>query len=433
LVEASTAVTHEPDAPRQLIESRQRFARQVAQRLREAGYEALWAGGCVRDLLLEHPPVDYDVATSARPEQVRSLFGQRRTLAVGAAFGVIIVKGPDKASGQVEVATFRNDSTYSDGRRPDSVTYSTAIEDARRRDFTINGMFYDPLAEQVLDYVGGREDLQRGVIRAIGDADARIAEDKLRMLRAVRFAARFAFAIEPETHAALARHADDLRVVSGERMAAEMRKTLSCHGRVRGAREWAETGLLRVLIPQLAERWRECGPRALALAQAAAPERWEVVLAALLAPLLSGPVEARFVQELKHRLRLANEEADGIEFALQHHFLLANAQHEPWSRIQPLLAQPRARIAVELVAARAGAGEIPPESADWLREKLQLAPEILDPPPLLDGRDLQAAGLQPGPRFRQLLGEARQRQLDAQLVDRTAALAWLRQQVSEPV
>src|SRR5436190_3805595 len=160
------------------------FATRVVQELRTAGAEAYWAGGCVRDLLRNFPPGDYDVATSATPERVRELFGKKRTLAVGESFGVIIVL-PPKGLDPVEVATFRTEGPYKDGRRPESVVYATAEEDAQRRDFTINGMFFDPIDHRVLDFVGGQADLKAGVVRAIGDPHARMREDKLRLLRAV--------------------------------------------------------------------------------------------------------------------------------------------------------------------------------------------------------------------------------------------------------
>ena len=179
-------------------EEQRRFALEVVRRLRAAGFEAYWAGGCVRDELLHRPPKDYDVATDARPEQIRELFGPKKTLAIGAAFGVITVRGPKKA-GMVEVATFRQDAAYSDGRHPDHVTFSSAREDALRRDFTINGLFFDPLEGRVIDFVGGQEDLARRVIRAIGPPGQRFAEDKLRMLRAVRFSAAFGFPLEADT------------------------------------------------------------------------------------------------------------------------------------------------------------------------------------------------------------------------------------------
>ena len=215
-------------------ENARQFALWVVQKLRDAGHEALWAGGCVRDELLGQHPSDYDVATSATPQEVRLCFGYRRTLAIGAAFGVITVVGR-REQGQIEVATFRCDAAYSDGRHPDHVSFSTAREDALRRDFTINGLFFDPIAQKIIDYVDGRQDLEAGIVRAIGDPYQRFAEDKLRMLRAVRFAATFGFAIEADTLAAVQREAGQIRVVSAERIAAELRENAgtppSCGGR----------------------------------------------------------------------------------------------------------------------------------------------------------------------------------------------------------
>ncbi|MDX1946089.1 MAG: CCA tRNA nucleotidyltransferase, partial [Pirellulaceae bacterium] len=225
------------------------FATDVVARLRAAGYEALFAGGCVRDQLLGITPKDYDVATSATPDQVRDCLGHRRTLPIGASFGVITALGP-RGAGQVEVATFRRDAGYSDGRHPDSVSFTTAEQDALRRDFTINGMFFDPVASQVIDYVGGQDDLARGVIRAIGDPAQRIAEDKLRMLRAVRFAARFDFALDEGTLAAIRRQASELVIVSAERIAAEMRLMLIHPNRARAAAMLHVAGLLEVILPE---------------------------------------------------------------------------------------------------------------------------------------------------------------------------------------
>jgi tRNA nucleotidyltransferase/poly(A) polymerase len=190
-----------------LPQEQRRFAVEVVRKLRNAGFEAFWAGGCVRDKLLGRTPKDYDVATNATPPQIRELFGRRRTLAIGAAFGVITVIGP-KSAGMIEVATFREDAAYSDGRHPDHVTFSSAREDAARRDFTINGLFYDPLDDRVIDFVGGQEDLALRRIRAIGNPRERIAEDKLRLLRAVRFSATFDFALEEGTRAAIREMAD---------------------------------------------------------------------------------------------------------------------------------------------------------------------------------------------------------------------------------
>ncbi|MFO0929593.1 MAG: CCA tRNA nucleotidyltransferase [Gemmataceae bacterium] len=224
------------------------FAVDVIRTLRGAGFEAYLAGGCVRDELLGLPPKDYDVATSARPEQVRGLF--MRTVAVGAAFGVIEVLGPRPI--RVEVASFRTDGVYSDGRRPDSIVYSSAEEDAKRRDFTINGMFFDPVENRVIDYVGGQSDLGARVLRAIGDPHARFHEDRLRILRAVRIAARFGLTIDPATEAAVRRMGPQLaRGVSAERIADELRKMLVDRHRAAAMRLLMDLGLAAVVMPEL--------------------------------------------------------------------------------------------------------------------------------------------------------------------------------------
>src|SRR5262249_10299637 len=225
------------------ITHQREFALEVAKKLREAGFEALWAGGCVRDELLGLTPKDYDVATSATPDQIRDLFGRRRTLPIGASFGVITVLGP-RAAGQIEVATFRTDAAYSDGRHPDSVTFTTAEHDAQRRDFTINGLFFDPIAEKVVDYVGGQADLERHVLRAIGDPRLRFGEDKLRMLRAVRFAAAFNFAIDRQTLDAIQEMAPEISNVSAERIGAEIRRMLTDRSRAAAFALLRETKLL---------------------------------------------------------------------------------------------------------------------------------------------------------------------------------------------
>ena len=232
------------------------FAVEVVQQLRGAGHIALWAGGCVRDFLLGRTPDDYDVATNARPEQVQEVFGRRRTLVIGASFGVIMVLGPKGArTGQVEVATFRTEGPYHDGRRPQHVSFSTPQEDAQRRDFTINGMFFDPVAEEVHDYVGGQQDLKRGVLRAIGEPLQRFREDKLRMLRAVRLATRFAFALDPATALAVREMSAEILIVSHERIAQELKKMLLNQHRARAIELARDLGLLGVIFPELAPVW----------------------------------------------------------------------------------------------------------------------------------------------------------------------------------
>ena len=214
------------------------------KKLRAEGHVALLAGGCVRDRLLNRTPKDFDVATDATPERVKQFFPRARQ--VGAKFGVMLVR---KFGHEIEVATFRTDATYSDGRHPDAVTFGSDVEDARRRDFTINGLFYDPIDDRVIDYVSGRADLEAGIIRTIGDPDRRFAEDHLRMLRAVRFAARFGFQIEPATANAIARHAARLETISAERVWQELEMILTDPGRVCGWSLLLDTSLREHLTP----------------------------------------------------------------------------------------------------------------------------------------------------------------------------------------
>ena len=226
------------------------FAEWIVRELQGAGHQALFAGGCVRDQLLGQTPKDYDVATSATPDQVRAIFGPRRTIPVGAAFGVITVIG-NKTTGNVEVATFRSDGKYSDGRHPDQVTFSDPEHDAQRRDFTINGLFYDPVCGEVRDYVGGQADLQLRIVRAIRNPRERFEEDHLRMLRAIRFATVLNFQLDGDTRAAIQGLAEAIRTVSGERIAAEMRRLLESPHRGRGLELLRDSGLMAVLLPPL--------------------------------------------------------------------------------------------------------------------------------------------------------------------------------------
>ena len=443
------------------------FATDIVQRLRGAGHTALWAGGCVRDLLMGIEPLDYDVATSATPEQVRELFGYRRTLPVGVAFGVVIVLGKPSQALQVEVATFRTDAAYSDGRHPDAVVFSTPQEDAQRRDFTINGMFYDPLAEAVIDYVGGQADLQRGCLRAIGCADDRIGEDKLRMLRAVRFSARFGFAIEAATRQAIARHAAEVNCVSGERIWTEISKTLQTSRAAWAVEEWCDLNLLQHILPELNAVWPQQrlasrrlldsldeasasasdGPIALSQQREAQqrPADWLDRLCGLfwiaaehIAAENASSLEVHLepmVQSLKARLKVPNQVGDALRFVLPAQRELVGAQRRPWSQVQPWLVDDCADRAVALFEARLSLMQDASQAAawsdtiEWLHQKLALPREQLDPAPLLLGHDLIAVGLAPSPRFRELLSRARQRQLDQLLPNRPAALAWLAEQV----
>ena len=406
------------------------FAITVVDRLRQAGYEALWAGGCVRDELLGRTPADYDVATSALPDQVREVFGRRRTLAVGAAFGVITVLGPPDA-GHVEVATFRSDAAYTDGRHPAGVTFTDAREDALRRDFTINGLFLDPVSGTVHDYVGGREDLAAGIVRAIGTPAMRFGEDHLRMLRAVRFAAVFGFALEEQTRAAIVRMAHLVAVVSPERVAAELRAMVSRPGRRRAIELLHETGLAREVLPEVAPAdgaaadladWHESARIVDALDQ---PE-----LAAALA-ILTERLPADATGQIAARLRLSNHESKTARWL--HDAVAAIGQDDgaglarrPWSEVQPWLAHAGAFLLADVLRARAACGRGDADAARWGTEKLSLPRAELDPPPLLGGAEMIAAGVPAGPLMGRLLVELRALQLDGGIESRDDALAWVR-------
>ena len=442
-------------------DAKARFALGVVRRLRQHGFRAVWAGGCVRDLLMGLKPVDYDVATDARPEQVRRLF--RRTVPVGAQFGVVLVVGKGE-EGEVQVATFRREGPYSDGRHPDQIVYCSMLEDARRRDFTINGMFYDPDAEVLYDFVGGRRDIERKLIRAIGTAEERFAEDKLRLIRAVRFAARFGFALEPATRDAVRRMAPQIRQVSAERIWRELQLLLVHRSRAEGLRLMAELGLLEAVLPDVAQlrgragaglhagcvdMWEHTVRTTAALEAAWAEARalverrialqstgvslplpTEVPVSVPMAAVLHGVAEGEpqgvtYEQLLRRkrqsplrricaRLRTSNDLRLEVEWLVLNAPVLleirAHAAHE-W---KPLLADPRAPLL--LAWARAEAGELGDEFLRQWRQAaecyVQLSDEALNPPPLLTGEELIRLGVPRGPRVGELLRRLRAEQLD---------------------
>src|SRR5437870_5037896 len=417
------------------------FAIDVVHRLREAGYQALWAGGCVRDELLGLAPKDYDVATDARPEDVRGRF--RRTVAVGMSFGVIEVLGPRQPGEplQVQVATFRSDSDYSDGRHPDAVTFSGPREDALRRDFTINGMFFDPLDNQLIDYVGGQEDLQAKLLRAIGDPTARFAEDKLRLLRAVRFATRFDLTLDPATEHAIRAMADQVTVVSAERIAEELRRLIVYPQRSRGVNLLYQTGLAAAILPELLPmKGLPQGPP-----NAPTGDLWDHVLAVLdhLGPTPSFPlafaallhdvgkprtvgrtpdrytfyyhehVGRRMAEEIGLRLKLANAERERIEWLVEKHQFLCDVRTMRTSKLKMTLSHPGIQELLALHRADALASGRSTEHVEYCERMLEEWSQAdLNPPPLLTGHDLTRHGLEPGPLFKQLLDAVREAQLE---------------------
>ncbi len=399
------------------------FSIDVIKQLHAAGFMALWAGGCVRDSLLGREPKDYDVATNATPEQVRELFGHQRTLAIGVSFGVISVlpsaasmKGRTRGLEPIEVATFRRDGGYSDGRRPDSVEFTDAKEDAQRRDFTINGMFFDPLSDSVLDYVGGQEDLHAGIVRAIGDPEQRIEEDKLRMLRGVRFAATFGFSIEARTIEAIQRQAQQISVVSGERIGNELQRMLASVNKTTAAELLLVTGLLPHVLPRspLADV-PTVSSRGIAQLSQLECSQFESAVVALLEPVLGNGENkeraTRFSSALQQTWRLTNDQRATIAWIATHWKTLHSADSRPWPMIQRLLIHPAARQAIAVAVAVAGDSN----GTALCRQRIEWPENRLNPPPLLDGKDLIDRGIRPGPEFKRVLDSVRDAQLNGDI------------------
>jgi len=402
-----------------MVETDQRraFALEVVETLVDAGFDAVWAGGCVRDLLLGRTPGDYDVATDAHPDRVREVFGRSRTQSVGAVFGVVLVHGDGGLP--IEVATFRTEGAYHDGRHPEVVRFVTREEDARRRDFTINGMFMNPRTGEVFDDVGGREDLEKQVVCAIGDPESRFDEDKLRMLRAIRFTASLSFTLDPATAKAIAAHAEEILVVSAERLADEWRRMLGeCH-RGQAVRLAAETTLLEKIFPEiLADGEDEAVRRVDALPGEAG---FPLALAAL---LLDVPDSS----ETCARLKLSNRETDEVVWLVASQNGLAGAAGQRKSRLFPLLSHRWADQLLDLVEAVSRSAGRVSEDVAWCRDLLgRVTRDELDPPELLSGDDLVADGLSPGPLFKTLLDSLRAAQLDGEVQSRNEALVLVRQ------
>jgi len=394
--------------------SKQQVAEEIVARLREAGHTALFAGGCVRDLAMDREPKDYDVVTDALPERVVQLF--RRTEKVGAKFGVVIVR----LGGQmVEVATFRSDGDYADGRHPENVRFSDPLQDARRRDFTINGMFYDPAEERIIDHVGGLEDLRRGVVRAIGDPGQRFAEDHLRMLRAVRFAARLSFDIDPGTAEAIRAAADRIRLISAERVRAELMMILTDPTRRRGWELIHEANLSRWLVEDTA--WTDDQAADVARRLGHLPEHCtdRLALAVVFHRYAGREAAARC-----RKLTCSNQVADGVAWLLERLPRMLNCESFEPADYKLLLADPCCPDLVTLTEAEiAGRGLSDRPLHVWRRQTSRIQPQEVAPARLVTGDDLLAMGFKPGPAFGQVLTELYRRQLNGQLVDRKLALA----------
>jgi poly(A) polymerase len=435
------------------------FAISIVRSLQEAGYQAYFVGGCVRDMLLGREPADYDVATDATPDQVMRIFPE--TYAVGAKFGVVLVPASSATANEnevVEVATFRSDIGYSDGRHPDQVRYSEdPREDVERRDFTINGLLLNPTNQEVLDFVGGRKDLESGIIRAIGEPELRFAEDKLRMLRAVRLGAHFSYTIEPATFAAIQKLSPQIHQVSRERARDELTKMLT-EGHARNAFLLLDqSGLLREVLPEISAMKGVAQPPQFhpegdvfvhtlllldKLPQPCPPTlAWGALLHDVGKPAtfriapdrirFDGHVEVgvKMAEEICRRLRFSNDGAEQMIALVGNHMRFAQAQQMKESTLKKFMRMPRFEEHLELhrMDCQASHGDL--TSFNFLREKMAATPvEVMRPAPLITGDDLIDAGYSPGPQFKEILAAIEDGQLEGRLRDRDAAMEFVRQQ-----
>ena len=417
-----------------------------------AGFQALFAGGCVRDLLLDRSPKDWDVATDADPNQVASLFA--RTVLVGVKFGVVVVLLHGR---QYEVARFRRDGFYLDGRRPEAVEFADARADAQRRDFTINGMFYDPLTGKLLDYVEGQRDLDAGIIRAIGDPVQRFGEDYLRLLRAVRFAARFDFAIESATFTAISAHAERIVAVSAERIRDELTSLLTDGGVARGLDLLDESGLLQQVLPEVAamrgvaqppqfhpegDVWTHVKLLFEHLDGVGANLAWGALLHDIGKPPTFAitdrirfnchdAVGAKMAQKLCQRLRISNESSERICELVACHMRIGDAREMRVSKLKRLLRQPYFPELLQLHRADCLASHGKLDLYEFCQQQLANSDEEeLRPAPLLRGADLIAAGYAPGPQFKAMLMAVEDAQLEGRIANREEGLAYLRENFS---
>jgi len=437
------------------VNSPREIATKIIQQLQAAGFAAFWVGGCVRDFLLGREPQDFDIATDARPEQVEKLF--RKTIPVGRKFGVMIVV---EGKQQFQVATFRAEADYQDGRRPEKVVFASAEADALRRDFTVNGLFYDPLTEKIHDWVGGEKDLRAKIIRTIGTPEERFAEDHLRLLRAVRFAAQLGFEIEPQTFAAVKSLAPKIKLISAERVRDELLKLLRPPHGARGLVLLRESGLLEQILPELAatiscEQSPDFHPEGtvfehikLMLGKLPADSNellpWAVLFHDVAKPLTAErdaetgaihfygheKVGAEMARAILNRLRFPKKQIDEIVTCVLHHMQFKDVKQMRKATLRRLLLRETFPLELELhrLDCLGSHGDL--ELYDFLiqqAEELKKKPAIR--PPLLTGDDLIKLGMKPGPAMGALLNEIREKQLADELTTKRQAKAWVKKQI----
>jgi poly(A) polymerase len=433
------------------ISPMEKIAREIAARLRAKGHMAYFAGGCVRDMVRGLPAKDFDIATDATPDVVQKIFP--RTYAVGAAFGVVVVV---ENGVNFEVATFRSDGAYLDHRHPVDVRFSSPEEDAKRRDFTINGMFFDPEKNEVIDFVGGKKDLDAKIVRAIGDPAARFSEDRLRMLRAVRFATVLDYKIDNATWDALVASAASINEISAERIREELLKIFLSPNRVRGWDLLDESGLMRVVLPEL-EAMKGClQPEQFhpegdvfqhtRLMLELIPEKVSVplVLSVLFhdvgKPVTSTVDEtgrirfnehdrigAAMTEAIMERLRFSRAEIDAVVEMVRQHMVFKDVPKMRVAKLKRFMARPTFEEELELHRVDCASSHGMLDNYEFLLEKREeFANEPIIPPPLVNGDDLIALGMKPGPKFGEILEAVETRQLEGELKDRHQALEWVK-------
>lgn len=427
----------------------------IVRALSEKGHTAYFAGGCVRDFLMGQRPEDFDIATTAKPDQVEAIFP--KTVPVGKQFGVILVI---ENGIPFEVATFRAEGGYEDGRHPGKVTFTVPEEDAKRRDFTVNGLFYDPLQKKTHDFVGGADDIERKVIRAIGDPTERFREDKLRLLRAVRFASSLGFEIEKNTWQAVRDHAHEIRAVSPERIREELVKIFTRKGAARGFVLLSESGLMREVLPEveamrdvkqpenfhpegdvfehtrlLFENLRPPVSEVLAFAALfhdAGKPKTQALRNGRLTFYEHSEEGAAIAREVMKRLRFSNDAIDAVCECVANHMKFMDVKKMRSGKLKRFIARPTFREELELHRIDCLASHGMLDNYGFLQEKLkEYATEELRPRPFVNGTDLIALGMEPGPAMKPVLEELYELQLEGAHKDRTEALEWAKQKIAE--
>ena len=431
----------------------QATATRLVERLRAAGHEAFFAGGCVRDMLLGKEAHDIDIATSAKPAEVQKIFP--RTVAVGAQCGVIVVLEDDF---EFQVATFRSDGAYKDGRHPESVSFTTAEGDAKRRDFTVNGLFYDPIKKLIIDYVGGESDLKAGILRSIGNPEERFSEDKLRLIRCVRFGASLNFQIEEETWKAVCRMASQITVVSAERLRDELVKIFTHPSRVRGFDLLEASGLLEILLPEVTHmKGCEQPPDFHPEGDVFVHTR---LMLSLLPPEVSIPlvfsalfhdtgkpatfrrdetgrirfnghesVSAEITTAVFERLRFSNAETEATVVGVKNHMSFKDVKNMRVATLKRFLARPTIEDEMELHRVDCLGSHGLLDNHVFLRNKqVEFSNAPLIPPPLITGRDLIANGYKPSPLFKKILDALEAMQLEGTVTTPEEALTWVKAQ-----